>query len=213
MGAFPEFDSLPLTELRARFRAPPPEDPDIEGDFLLWYEELAVSIRERDPDEGARFLRGEVAGADRDRLTAILLALTWFGESDGAHADLLIEAFDHPDEHVAAEAIDGLAMLGGSGLTERVMARGADHRPLVRGAVLRFVGKVVPHRAPALLLDALRDPHYIVRENAIDELHELDYRPALVRIEPLCRDPHPDVRQAALTAIADLRPRGHIADH
>ncbi len=33
-----------------------------------------------DPDDGARFLREEVAGADPERLTAILLAITWFDE-------------------------------------------------------------------------------------------------------------------------------------
>lgn len=154
----------------------------------------------------ARFLRAQVDRADPDRLTAILLAITWFDERDSAHADLLIEELDHPDEHVAARAIDGLAGLGGCGLTERVLALGGGPRVLVRGAVLRFARQVVPDRAPALLLDALHDPHYIVRENAVDELDELDYTPALPRIEALSADPHPHVRAAALGAIANLGP-------
>lgn len=48
-------------------------------------------------------------------------------------------------------------------MTDRILARGDDPKVLVRGAVLRFARRVVPDRAPALLLDAVRDPHYIVR--------------------------------------------------
>ncbi len=214
-GMYPELESLSLSELQARFRAAPPEDPDLEDAAPpedsdpenyqdLWYGEVAIAIRKRDPEEGARFLRGEVAGANPDRLTAILQAMTWFDERDRVHADLLIEGLEHQDQHVAAEAIDGLAWLGGCGLTERILSLGTDPRALVRGAVLRFARRVVPERAPALLLDALHDPHYIVRENAVDELDELDYTPALPHINALRADPHPHVRAAALGAIANL---------
>jgi len=203
-GVFPQLNLLPLAELQARFRAAPPKDPDLEGDYQLWYEELAVCIRKRDADEGARFLREEAARADPDRLASIFLALAWFGESDRAHADVLIEGLHNPDEHVAARAIDGLASVGGRGITEHILALSADPRELVRSAVLRFARQVLPDRAAKLLLDALGDPHYIVRENAIDELDELDYTPALPGIQALLTDPHPHVRQAALTAIANL---------
>ncbi len=203
-GVFPELASLSLSELQERFRTVPP-DPDLE-DFGLWYDEVAVTLRERDPDEGARFLRGQVDRDDPDRLCAILLAITWFDERDSAHADLVIECLDHPDEQVVARAINGLAGLGGCGVTERVLTLGADPREGVRGAVLRFAPQVVPDRAPALLVDALDDPHYFVRSNAIAELDELDYKPALPRIETLLRDPSPDVRAAALDAVGNLAP-------
>ncbi len=213
-GIYPDLDSLSLTELEARFRAsppenpdlanaPPPEDPDLEY-ADLWYDEVAIAIRKRDPDEGARFLRGEVAGADPDRLTAILLAITWFHERDRGNADLLIECLEHPDEHVVARAIDGLSWLGDCGLTDRILALIADPRAGVRGAVLRFAARVMPDRAPALLLDALQDSDYHVRSNAVSELEDLDYTPALARVEAMCADPHPHVRQTALSAIANL---------
>lgn len=102
-GAFPELNSLSLSELQERFRGVPP-DPDLE-DLWFWYDEVAVAIRERDPDKGARFLRGEVDWEDPDRLCAILLAITWFGERDGQHADLAIECLDHPVELVAARLL------------------------------------------------------------------------------------------------------------
>ncbi len=216
-GIYPELDSLSLTELEARFRAsppenpdlanaPPPEDPDLEY-ADLWYDEVAIAIRERGPDAGARFLREEVAGADPDRLTAILLAISWFHERDRGNADLLIECLEHPDEHVVARAIDGLSWLGGCGLTDRILALIADPRAGVRGAVLRFAARVMPDRAPALLLDALQDSDYHVRSNAVDQLEDLDYTPALARIEALCADPHPHVRQTALSAIPNLGAR------
>lgn len=64
MSFIPELDPLSLSELQARFRAAPPEDPDLGSDPQLWYEELAIAIRKRDPDEGARFLRAQVDRAD-----------------------------------------------------------------------------------------------------------------------------------------------------
>jgi len=131
-GTYPELDSLSLAELQGLFRAAPPEEPDLEDapppedadlrQDLLWYEEVAIAIRERYPDEGASFLRGEVAGADPDRLAAILQAMTWFHERDRVHADLLIDGLEHPDQHVAAEAINRLGWLDGCGLTERILA-------------------------------------------------------------------------------------------
>jgi len=197
-GVYPELDLLSPAELEAAFRGSSTEDP------YLWYDEVAIEIRKRDPGAGASFLRGEVAGADPVRLVAILLAITWFGERDRSNADLLIERLEHPDEGVVARAIDSLAQLGGCGLTERILALGADPRELVRGAVLRFASEVVPDRAPSLLLAALTDPHYIGRANAISELEDLGYTAALVRIEALCADPAPLVRQVALSAIANL---------
>lgn len=56
------------------------------------------------------------------------------------------------------------------------------------------------------MLDALSDHHHLVREYGIRELDEFDYAAAVPTIEALCTDPHPDVRAAALAAIANLGP-------
>lgn len=113
---------------------------------------------------------------------------------------------EHSHELVAARAIIDLATLGGCGLTERVLALGADPRGGVRGAVLRFVREVIPGRAPPLLLEGLEDPHYIVRWDAVEGLGQLEYAPALPRVEAMLRDPHPHVRSEALWAIPSLAP-------
>jgi hypothetical protein len=44
----------------------------------------------------------------------------------------------------------------------------------------------------------------VVRESAIDEIDELDVVDMLDDIRPFLNDPHPDVRQAARTAIANF---------
>ena len=56
-----------------------------------------------------------------------------------------------------------------------------------------------------MLIAALKDPHYIVRENAIDELDDLEYYQALPDIRALLQPgEHEDVIQAAETAIENL---------
>ena len=76
----------------------------------------------------------------------------------------------------------------------------------VRGSVLRFMSEFYPERAVGLLIDALNDAHFIVRENAADELGELEAVEALPFLRAKLEDPHPDVRQAAETAIEMLEP-------
>jgi HEAT repeat protein len=55
-----------------------------------------------------------------------------------------------------------------------------------------------------MLIHALSDQEFIVRENAIDELGELGQPEAIPYLQPLLNDEHPDVRQAAETAIEVL---------
>ncbi|MGI8552764.1 MAG: restriction endonuclease [Dehalococcoidia bacterium] len=76
--------------------------------------------------------------------------------------------------------------------------------PFVRGSVLRFLSYVEPQSVLGPLLDALSDPAYVVRENAIDELDNLGVVESAGRIRTLLNDPEPDVREAAKEAIANL---------
>ena len=66
------------------------------------------------------------------------------------------------------------------------------------------MARLHPDRAQPLLIEALKDPHFIVRENAADELGELDVVTAIPDLRQLLADSHPDVRQAAQTAIEIL---------
>jgi HEAT repeat protein len=105
---------------------------------------------------------------------------------------------------VVAEAIDSLGRIGAGDALERVARLQQHGDPFVRGAVLRFLRRTVPERVKPLLLAALSDEAYIVRENAVDELDELGDPSVIPAIRPLLDDPHPHVREAARTAIEDL---------
>jgi HEAT repeat protein len=74
----------------------------------------------------------------------------------------------------------------------------------VVGSALRFFARCDPVRAVPLLEKALKAEEPIVRQNAVDELDEMNHRPALEKIKRLLRDPDKDVRQAARTAVAHL---------
>jgi HEAT repeat protein len=72
----------------------------------------------------------------------------------------------------------------------------------VRGDVLRYLQRCYPTEAVPAALAALTDPHYVVRESAIDVLDELDIAATYQqRIRLLLGDPHPHVRQAAQWAL------------
>jgi HEAT repeat protein len=91
---------------------------------------------------------------------------------------------------------------------DRVLTHLPHASQYVVGAVLRYISKLFRDEALPILLEALHDERYIVRECAIDELDELD-PPAFnaevaSHIRPLLDDPHPDVRSAAEWYLAHL---------
>ena len=67
------------------------------------------------------------------------------------------------------------------------------------------MSKLYPDEAFLLLIEALQDSDEIVRQSAIDEIDELEIIKAIPYIRPLLDDPSPDVRQAAETAIQNLK--------
>jgi HEAT repeat protein len=58
---------------------------------------------------------------------------------------------------------------------------------------------------------ALTSKEPIVRQNAVDELDELNFSQALPAIKRLLRDKDRSVRQAARTAVRNLEEAGRIA--
>ncbi|MGB3692930.1 MAG: HEAT repeat domain-containing protein, partial [Spirulinaceae cyanobacterium] len=102
---------------------------------------------------------------------------------------------------IVAEAIDGLTKQNETTAISEVSALLNSQSPYIRNSVLRYLSKLYPEQAFPLLKEALQDPDYLVRENAVDELGELDKPEAIAYLVPLTKDPHPDVRQAVETAI------------
>lgn len=66
------------------------------------------------------------------------------------------------------------------------------------------MAKLHPDKAIPLLLESLESKDAIVRENAIDELDELEIKEAIPYLSKLVNDPDINVRQAAETALENL---------
>jgi hypothetical protein len=141
---------------------------------------------------------------DDDAARAVVFAAA---EEDAAATPVrsfLRAALDDEREFVAAEALDGLAF-GRTPLQAEVLERLSQHpSPYVRGALLRYLARVRGRSVVDILVAALKDGSHIVRENAIDELEELEAREAVPALRRLLDDSHRDVRAAARYALQTL---------
>lgn len=200
MSFYPELDHLNLEELIARF-----QDSPLGGEEYasVYYSEVALLIRQKG-EAGIAFLWGEMNCADTERLRAILFALTESPVKNQALLDHLVSYLQDERPLIVAEAIDSLCRLGAKDTVEQVLALLQHRSPYVRGSVLRFMRCLHPNKALPLLIEALKDPDFIVRENAADELGELYQVEAIPYLRPLLADSHSDVREAAQTAIEML---------
>jgi hypothetical protein len=197
MSLYRELEQLDLAALTDRFGKPAPEGEEYAA---VYYEELASLIR-RQGEKGASFLWAEINAADNPRLRAILFALTEPPNQDPRLKERLLSYLNHPEPMIIAEAVDGLARINANNALHRVQRLHGHPSPYVRGAVLRYLRHVDPEQALPVLIDALKDADFIVRENAADELGELRAVEAIPHLRLAEKDPHPDVREAARTAI------------
>ncbi len=199
MSFYPELDHLTLKELIECFQGQPfeGEDPSI------YYLELTILIKNQG-DAGIDYLYRAIDKADVQRVRGIIFALTDSSLEREKLLSLLLKYLENQHSLISAEAIDGLRRLEEKNAINQVLAMLGHSSPYIRGSVLRFVAKLHPDKALPILLDKLKDPHYIVRENAVDELDELGIPSLVTYLEPLLLDNHPDVKQAAQTAILNL---------
>ncbi len=205
---YPELDNLSLPELVERFWDRRPDEED-DGDGVIYYSEVTLRMMKYG-QEGIEFLLDTAHHCNLGQLRSILLALSFPPYIDDPRIDHLVETcLDAPHPIIIADAVRALASRGKAELVNRVLSFQNHSCEYVRGSVLYFMRKFYPQQALPLLLDALHDPHYIVRESAIDELDDLGDVTAIPAIEPLLTDPEGDVRQAARTAIENLTNRLH----
>jgi len=201
MSFYPELDHLNLEQLITRFHIPAPESEDA----VLYYQEVSHLIA-TNGEAGIKLLCKEIDKVNTEQLQAILFALT---ETPLEHPfsqpelfKLLLSYLHDKRPLIVMEAIDGLSRLGVIGNLKPVLALREHSSPYVRSSVLRFMRHLYPEKALPLLIESLKDPDYIVRESAADELGELDAVEAIPFLNCLIeKDPHPDVREAAQTSI------------
>jgi HEAT repeat protein len=210
MPFFPELAETPLWSLFRDFDAPHPPAAIEEDDWPEWYAELAMQIA-KSGKHGLEFLLSHAAMADVTRLRAILISLAFLSRRPVPHShtrsrikQMLLGLLGHPDPIIIANVIDDLGLLDFAEELDNVW-RLRDHpSPYVVGSVLRFLSRHYPEKARPLLEQALTSPEYIIRENGVDELDELGCVESLPKLRQLLDDPHPHVRQAAQTAVANL---------
>lgn len=197
MGLYSEeLEGLNLDELKQQF--------EYDGDYSTFYDEVAQSMVAQGTP-GLSYLR-KVVQEDRMDVPQLRAAIWILGlqEEDPWYRGKLETLLHDSRELIVAEAVDGLARIKARDLCEKILQLFVHPSPYVRGSVLRYMSKLFPSDAPPMLIAALKDPHYIVRENAIDELDDLEYYQALPDILPFLHDEHEDVRQAVETAVENL---------
>jgi HEAT repeat protein len=184
-----------------------------KDEYDLWLQEVAVEIANAGSD-WVRILLAFAPHADESQLRAILLALSRISENlseDQRHSLCGLARGLLADRRpmVVAEAVDTLTSLGCPRVKESIAALRRHSSPYVRGSVLRHFARRHPRQAVPLLEKALDSKQPIVRQNAVDELDEMNYTPALAKIKRLLADPDEDVRRAARTAVEHLENGGH----
>lgn len=205
MSFYPDLANLSLERLTLLFHGSTPED-----EKELYLSEVAHQIAAVGK-LGIEFLLAQLPDADGSRKLAALAALATYAPNHPELRTVFRSYLGDEQPMAVAEAVDGLALTCDRDSVDEVLALKNHSSPFVRGSVLRYLAKLFPERAKPVLFAALHDPHYIVRENAADELDELDDPEAIPHLRPLIRDPNPDVRQAARTAVANLKERASSA--
>ena len=180
--------------------------PDDEKE--LWLDEAAIHIAKTGP-WGVNFLLAFIPYADDLQLRSILLALSFpetkLSTAQRSKVSEIAKTFLGDNRPlIVADAIDALRHLGCRDAIKVVSPLLNHASPYVVGSVLRFFACHAPKKAVPLLEKALKSEEPIIRQNAIDELDHMNYRPALPKIRQLRRDPDKYVRQAARTAVANL---------
>jgi HEAT repeat protein len=207
MSFYPELDCLNLQDLIKCFQGSPP----VAEDSVIYYTEVAILITKQH-EAGIEYLYNIVNSTSDDQLRGIIFALTEspkISEKKGLEnreklRQILFTYLNDERPMIIAEAIDGLSKIGEKKAADNVLKMLQHSSPYVRGSVLRFLTQLLPEKAIPILLDHLKDPHFIVRENAVDELGEIGTPSIICYLQPLLSDSHPDVRQAAQTAIDSL---------
>lgn len=187
---------LPVAELVDRF--------SVDDEYDDYYEAVARELYERGRVD---VLERELSGRRIPQLRAALTVLAMHRGAESEFVERVESLTSDSEPVVAADAIRLLGSLRVTDLGERIRGAGEHPSPFVRAAVLDYLARAEPASAYPALLRGLHDDDYVVRETAIDALDDLGATEAIARIEALLDDPHEHVREAARTAVDNLRDR------
>jgi hypothetical protein len=209
MAFFPELQERTLQELLADFDSDPSRTHGVpEDEHLLWFMEVARLLAESG-ELGVNLLIERIPAAEGERLRAILFGLSFANRELLERLlprirPVLLSYLGDQRPMLVTEAIGSLSCLGCAEDVDRILPLLHHDSPYVVGSALRFLSRHYPERAKPLLLQSLQSAESIIRQNAIDELDNLQCVEALPQLQPLLDDEDADVRQAAETAVANL---------
>src|SRR5262249_2088599 len=162
-------DTLSLEDLARRFEGPCPDGSEYA---LVYYEEVAHLIAGKGT-LGVEWLQDRLDRGEGERLAAILFALTGPPPRNHIRGERIAGYLRDSRPVVVTAAVDGLRSQGNKRVKDQVLALLNHPVAFVRGSVLRYLARLYHERAVSVLLDALGDSHYVVRENAVDELDDM----------------------------------------
>ncbi len=208
MSFYPELENLDVEALIQKWQAPPFADTNPD----LYYQEVAYALV-LSSDRGITFLQNLLNDTTIQTDTSRLAATIWaLGSCEQIQPELTPQLTTfletEPRDYILWATIEACAWQNHTLVKALVSEKLTHPSPILRGSALRYFDRLFSAEALPLLLQVLNDEHYIVRESAIDILDERDYglEPSGLRalLEPFLTDPHPDVREAAETAIDNL---------
>jgi hypothetical protein len=201
MAFYPELTVKGLNELLGMFK-----DIDairVAGEKKIYSQELALAIL-RCGIQGISLLIGLISSANTIQLQAIIFAIGSSQRCDEKFVEILKKCIADSRATIISEAIDALRKLDIK-IEFNDIVKFLNHKsPYVRGAVIRYIAAIHTDMSKEILLQALGDPHYIVRENAVDEIESLNIREAIPYLKPLLYDKFKDVRLATEFALSSL---------
>lgn len=196
----PELAGLTADELIKVFLKEPPED-DRE---YAGYSEVVHQLAKLSPELSKDFFLEQLENSDSRRVRGAIEGLSlldvradWFATTVGR--------FLNDDRHeLVGETLWALAFVQYSLGKDRNIEFCGHPDPFVVAAGLHLLARSYPTQAASILFDALNHAHNVVRSSACDEIDDLEIVEAIPKLKPLLKDRHPDVRQAAATALDNL---------
>ncbi|MFR9750969.1 HEAT repeat domain-containing protein [Nocardia sp. 004] len=175
-----------------------------DDEYDHYYEEVAKKLYEHGR-AGIEVLFAELDGRRVSQWRAALVVLSLYQGEDPKLVEKAKLRVGDPEPLIAGDAIWFLRLSGNTDLSDTIRGMKGHPDEFVRAKVLEYLAYTELEAVYPALVQGLGDTSYIVRETIIDVFDDLQVTDAIGLIEPLLEDPHEDVRQAARTAVDNLR--------
>jgi len=187
-------------------------DPDFgmtnDVKCCIYFDEVIRRMIQLDPNS-IEFILNNYHKANAPRLRGMISAITCLEKYNEKLQSWVYQFLNHRNPFIVSEAIDTCTYFKDLSIKNHIEKLTNNKSEFVIGACIRYLAKLSPYQATPYLLKQLKSTSYIIKQNAIDGfddhiLYSLDEKTGkeiMREIALLSNDAHPDVRQAANTAI------------